>query len=216
MNIELIEEPEENGKAFMHRSSEHNIFSTPYSMTSQFLDLEVFDPSGSFLEPASGMGHMVEVLNERFKNVKHYDISSGKSFYDEKDKYDYVITNPPYGNESDKFVQKARQVARHKFAFLLRTNYLSGQERFESGVFEGLRRVYVFTRMADLRPVITSKGKDGKIIKTMNPIRSDGKYPTAGIVYAWMVWEIGYTGNPEIQWIDNQEYVLKKKEIKQI
>ena len=45
------------------------------------------------------------------------------------------------------------------------------------------------------------------------PIRDDGKYPTAGIVYAWMIWEKGYSQSPAIRWIDSKNYVLKKRDM---
>ena len=118
-------------------------------------------------------------------------------FYKEDRKFRYLITNPPFGTEADKFVHKAKQVCTDKFAMLLRTNYLSGQKRYESGVYENLKSVYVFTRMSDLS----------------SPIRKDGKYPTAGIVYAWFVFKIGYKGKPKIDWIDNQKHVLKKSDL---
>jgi len=196
MDIEIIEK--ETGKAFMNRSAGHNIFPTPYSMTEQFLENEIFDYTGSVLEPACGMGHMVRVLDKKFKNITSYDISAGKDFYNETRKFDYVITNPPFGKEADKFVLKAREVAKVKFAFLLRTNYLSGQARFESGVYKNLKTVYVFTRMPDLG----------------QPIREDGKYKTAGIVYSWLVFEIGFEGDPVIKWIDNQKFVANKDDPK--
>lgn len=212
MILELIDEPEEKGKAFIHSSADGDFFPTPYSMTRQFLEREYFDYSGSVLEPACGGGHMSKILKEKFRAVNSYDLKDGHDFYKEKERYDYVITNPPYGKEADKFVIKAKSVTKHKFAMLLRTNYLSGQERYDSEVYRWLRDIYVFTRMPDLRPFIKTTDKEGKVSLVQNPIREDGTYPTAGIVYAWMVWDVGYIGKPSINWIDNQKYVLKKKD----
>lgn len=201
INFEVIQEPKEQpkGKAFIHRSANHNIFRTHYSLTEQLFEKEYFDRSCSILEPAAGYWDMVEVLRNHFDHVVAKELIHGADFYKETGKYDSIITNPPYGSETDRFVQKAKQVARNKFAFLLRTNYLSGQSRFESGIFDGLRSVYIFTRMPDLTA----------------PIRIDGKYPTAGIVYAWFVWEIGYTGKPQFDWIDNQRFVLTAADLKE-
>ena len=184
------------GKDFIRRTVEHDEFSTPYSMTRQLLELEEFPRSWEILEPAAGKRAISSVLSPLFPSFQEYDIQHGIDFYNETRKVDAIITNPPYGKEADKFVLKAKTICRKKFAFLLRTNYLSGQARYEAKIYKGLRRVYVFTRMADLR----------------GELRDDGKYPTAGIVYAWMVWEIGYGGAPEIHWIDNQEFVLRKGE----
>jgi hypothetical protein len=38
----------------------------------------------------------------------------------------------------------------------------------------------------------------------------DGKYKTAMHVYAWMIWEKGFTGEPIYRRIDNSMYVLNK------
>lgn len=186
----------------MNRSAKDNIFHTHYSLTEQFLRREFFLYSATVLEPACGKSCISAVLNKNFAKVVQYDINHPVSmhradFYKEERKFKYIITNPPYGKETDNFVMKAKQVCTDKFAFLLRTNYLSGQTRYNAHVYAGLSKVYIFTRMPDLRA----------------EIRLDGKYPTAGIVYAWFVWEKdNHIRNPIIKWIDNQKYVLKAGE----
>ena len=45
-------------------------------------------------------------------------------------------------------------------------------------------------------------------------LREDGKYRTGMMVYAWYVWENGYSGLPMIDWIDNNDDVLSKKDLK--
>lgn len=211
---------EENGKGFMHRSAENNFFETPYSMTDQFMELEKFDYNSTCIEPACGNSAISQRIYSYFKHFVEGDISKGNDFYKNHCRYDYLITNPPYGKEADKFVMHAKKVVTKKFAMLLRTNFLSGSERFklgdiklsmwqrfkgifitswDKGIYTNLKKVYIFTRMSDLRA----------------SIREDGKYPTAGIVYAWLVWEKGYRGDPKIKWIDNQKYVLKKSDLEE-
>ena len=207
----------ETGKGFMHRSTESNFFETHYSMTDQFMEKEKFKYNSTCIEPACGNSAISKRIYPYFKHLFEGDISKGDDFYENNNKYDYLITNPPYGKEADKFVLHSKKVVRKKFAMLLRTNFLSGSERFKSGdielslwqrfkglfvkswdegIYTNLKKVYIFTRMSDLRA----------------PIRADGKYPTAGIVYAWLEWEKGYRGDPKIKWIDNQKYVLKKSD----
>ena len=181
--------------------NEGDLYETPYSMTDQLLKTEFFNEHSLILEPACGKGSIVAVLKDNFFTFYAYDIydygqSVRRNFLFEKHKYDIIITNPPY-SLADEFVIKAKEVCRHKFAFLLRTNYLSGQTRYRKNVYKYLETVYIFTRMSDLRA----------------PIREDGKYPTAGIVYAWFIWSIGFIGKPQIKWIDNSKYVLRKKDI---
>ena len=35
------------------------------------------------------------------------------------------------------------------------------------------------------------------------------------VVYAWYVWTNGYDGQPMIDWLDNNEDILSKKEMKE-
>lgn len=192
---------DDKGKAYGHRSAEGNYFPTPYSMTEQLFEVEKFSRFATVLEPACGYQHMTRVLEKKFRKVVSYDLDPEferqGDFYKEDRKFKYIITNPPYSGEADKFVAHAKKICTKKFAFLLRTNFLSGEARLQTGTYEGLKRVYVFSRMPDLR----------------SPIREDGKYKTAMNVYAWMIFKIGYKGSPKIKWISNQQYVLNKKDL---
>ena len=190
------------GKAFGNRNKIKDIplgelFQTHYSLTTQLLEREPFDSNKSMLEPCAGKNAIVNVLKKDCKRLSSFDKYYGdnlQDFLEYKGKTDYIITNPPYGKLTDATVMKAKEVCNIKFAMLLRTNYLSGTTRLNQGVFENLKTVYVFSRMPDLK----------------QPLRADGKYKTAMIVYAWLIWKIGYKGQPSIKWIDNQKYVLNK------
>ena len=41
-------------------------------------------------------------------------------------------------------------------------------------------------------------------------LRTDGKYNTGMMVYAWYVFENGYIDLPTIDWIDNNNDILRK------
>lgn len=203
------------GKPFGHSSEknrkENDYYPTPYSMTQQFIDnfLKKNDwDKGyfSFLDPATGEARAVEkVFNNNGYSCDGTDIIFGDDFLKTNPvkklsnrteiKYDWIVTNPPY-SLADEFVEQARKNSKHGFAMLLRTNFLSGQKRFEDGRFRDLKHVFIFTRMTDLK----------------SELREDGKYKTAMIVYAWFVWEHNYNGKPMIDWIDKQKFVLKKGE----
>ena len=43
-----------------------------------------------------------------------------------------------------------------------------------------------------------------------NEIREDGKYNTGMMVYAWYIWDKEHKGSATIDWIDNNNDVLKK------
>jgi len=193
----------EKGKAFGHRSSliKGDLFETPYNITRDLLNVETF-ANKSVLEPCAGKGAIVKVLEEdgRFKNITYFDKYYGEHLQDFLDytgeKFDYIITNPPYGKITDHIIMKAKEVYTEKMAFFVRINYLSGYQRYRKGVFDELSKVYIYTRMPDLT----------------KPLRKDGGYTSAMIVYCWMIFEKGYKGKPIIDWIDNQYSIVKKGE----
>tara|TARA_B100000287_G_scaffold192279_1_gene181456 strand:+ start:13228 stop:13866 length:639 start_codon:yes stop_codon:yes gene_type:complete len=175
-----------------------DFYETPYTLTRKFLDVEYFNKSGTVCEPACGGGAIERVLKEYWNDdlVTAYDKET--NFLWETGQYDYIITNPPFSLAFE-FIQRAKQVAKGKFAFLLPLSYLHGKKRFDeiySDRTYGLERVYVFTRY----PMLGES------------LREDGKYNTGMMVYAWYVWTNGYSGQPTIDWLDNNEDVLSKKD----
>ena len=177
-----------------------DFYETPYSLTRKFLDVEEFDKSLGVCEPACGKGAISKVLKEYWNKdlVTAYD--QEVNFLWEDGFYDYIITNPPFTIASE-FISKAKRVATKKFAFLLPLSYLHGKKRYDEIYSDreyGLKKVYVFTRY----PMLGEK------------LREDGKYKTGMMVYAWFVWENGHSGLPMIDWLDNNEDVLSKKDMK--
>lgn len=173
-----------------------DFYETPYSITRKFLNVEDFDYSLTICEPACGAGAIVKVLKENTDNIIAYDIE--KNFLSETNQYDYIITNPPFSIAYD-FILKAKLVAKKKFAFLLPLSYLHGKKRYDNIYCDKeypLKKVYVFTRYPML-------GEN---------LREDGKYNTGMMVYAWFVFERGYEGPSMINWIDNNEDVISKKD----
>ena len=187
------------GKAFAHRTIyiKGDLFQTPYSMVWQLLEKEKFDKKYIIHEPCCGKMAIVDALKQRGYKVTYSDLfyHDNNNFLIDKKERDYIITNPPYGINVDYFIYHAKKVTRYKFAMLLRTNWLSGYGRFKNNIYSGFKNIYIFTRMADLRA----------------PIKENGKYPTAMIVYAWMIWHKGYKGKITIDWINNQKYVNNRK-----
>lgn len=185
------------GKAFGHRSSniKGDLFQTHYPLTIKLLEKETFP--GTILDPCSGHGAITRVLKNKYPGmVDSFDLYYGKKrqdFFNYFGLYNNIVSNCPYGDITDNFVIHAKKQA-DKVAFLLRTNYLSGQARHDSTVYDELKHIYVFNRMPDLKA----------------PIRGDGKFPTAMIVYAWFVWEKGWRMEPTVRKLDISEYVLRK------
>jgi hypothetical protein len=197
----------EKGKNFSmantRKRNSGDFYQTPYSMTQHLLYREKFDEC-PILEPASGKGAIVNVLEKRGYKVYHYDIMSGfgYDFLQETRRFPYIITNPPF-SLSTEFVLRAKKVAIRKFAFLFPLDYLHSKERYDR-IFNvtdnyPLVRIYVFVR----KPMLSSELSEG------------GKYKTGMMSYAWFVWEeksVDTRSFPEIIWIDNNGDVSDKKD----
>jgi len=196
--------PKKKGKNFSANNAsgkrkKSDFYETPYTLTRKFLEVEEFNKKLSVCEPACGEGAIVKVLKEYWdeSSITAYDRET--NFLWEMGEYDYVLTNPPFSIAFE-FIQKAKVVATNKFALLLPLSYLHGKKRYDeiySDKTYGLKKVYVFTRY----PMLGES------------LRDDGKYNTGMMVYAWFVWENGYSGQPIVDWIDNNEDVLSKKDL---
>ena len=175
-----------------------DFYETPYTLTRKFLDVEYFNKNSTVCEPACGGGAITRILKEHWEDDKITAYDQETNFLWETGEYDYIITNPPFSIAFE-FIQRAKLVAKSKFAFLLPLSYLHGKKRFDeiySDRTYGLEKVYVFTRYPMLGEAL----------------REDGKYNTGMMVYAWYVWTNGYSGLPTVDWLDNNEDVLSKKD----
>ena len=92
---------------------------------------------------------------------------------------DNIITNPPFGTRFEPFAIHALELASRKVAFLARLSILEGQSRYRN-LFSNqpLRTVYVFSHRIQF-----VEGKSNVM------------------AMCWLVWEKGYTGRPQIEWI---------------
>lgn len=172
------------------KRKESDFYETPYSLTKLFLDKEPI--SGLVLEPACGNGAIVKVLRDYGIEPISYD--KEKDFFTEDRHFDWIITNPPFSLAFE-FIQKAKCCA-DNIAFLLPLSYLHGKKRYDeiySDKTFGLRRVYVFTRYPMLG----------------EPLRDDGRHNTGMMVYAWFLWQKGYSDEATIRHLDNDEFILR-------
>lgn len=174
-----------------------DFYETPYSITKQLL--EKIRLYGKVLEPACGNGAIVKELKEYKRDkikVTSYDINTGKDFLKETNKYDFIVTNPPF-SIAEQFIEHALEIASDSY-FLLPLSYLHGKKRYDKFYNNHvLSEIFVFTRYPMLG----------------DPLRIDGKYRTGMMVYAWFhfVWDAGLY--PKIHWLDNNEYVISKKDL---
>ena len=135
--------------------------------------------SRTALEPACGEGHMAEVLKEYFLSVMAADIADygygtgGVDFLhpDSWTNSDWIITNPPFGDNIDKFILKALSLAGTGVAMLVRMQCLETVGRYE--------RIY-----RDQPPTLIS------FFAERCPIHK-GRWEPEGdtfTAYVWLVW----------------------------
>lgn len=93
-------------------------------------------------EPACGEGHMAEVLREYFRKVVATDIDPKHGYADRVGDFldprnvlvpaaDWIITNPPFGDNVLPFIKRALDLAGTGVAMFLQLRYLEGVKRYE-------------------------------------------------------------------------------------
>jgi hypothetical protein len=179
---------------------------TPYSLTQQLLDNIHIDKNATILEPCSSVeGCIVKVLKENgynpVENVYTEDKPHTNFFnFDTDKKYDYIITNTPYGKSIIPFVKQMKKIATKQIICLYPTSTLHSTSRYKElwkDTDYKLKSILMFVRPPWL----------------MDTIQEDGKYNTGMNAYAWFIWENGYEGETIFKLIDNTLYINKKKSI---
>ena len=174
-----------------------DFYPTPPEATEALFEREEF--YGNVWECASGDGAMSKVI-EKYNNCYSSDIQTTDWIYGDtgvdflSKTYNYenmmahthnnIITNPPY-RYAREFVEQAKKYANKKIAMLLKLVFLESKGRYE--MFQDtnfpLKTVHVFCS----RVKIYKRGIVGK---------------NSGLIaYAWFVWDKGYQGKPQIEWI---------------
>lgn len=180
----------DKGKAYSHRSPviDNDLYHTPECLTYKLLEIEKFK---NVVEPACGDMAIVEPLINKGYNPIFTDIERGDDFLKDSiiNKKRDIITNPPF-NEWDNFVLKSKELKTRKTAFIGRGNYFGTVDRYNSGIFDGLKKVYWFNRYVDYR----------------TPRRKDGLFHVGAMLTGWFIWERGFKGDSVNNFIDVQDY----------
>lgn len=159
--------------------SELDEYATPEYCTRALMKRETFE--GRIWECACGQGAMLDILSQ-YNECIGTDILTGTNFLLESRKADNIITNPPY-KLALLFAIHGLRLAEKKLALFLRLNFLEGQRRYSFFKSSPLKVVYVFSKRQTLSATGVEKG--------------------GTIAYAWYVWEQGYFGAPQIDWIND-------------
>lgn len=173
--------------------SKLDYYGTDPRSTKALLAVEQFNHE--IWEPCAGHHMMVNVLKDAGYHVLASDIAEYDgvqhmklNFLDTDCSWEGdIITNPPYGLSTE-FAVKALQVVKPgaKVAMFLRTLFLEGTKRYEKLFKENPpKTVYVFTNRQ-----VSDKNDDFN--------------KGSAVSYSWFVWEKGYTGPTQIQWISSK------------
>ena len=149
-------------------------------------------------EPACGEGHIAKLLKDPLLGVEVViatdliDRGYGKGGIDflntsAVSDAQTIITNPPF-NLFQEFAEKALSLAGRKVILFGKLQALEGFKRASFMEKSPLRTVYVFKKRQNP-------------LRNGNPLDENGKPWASTMAFAWFVWEIGYTGKPEIRWI---------------
>jgi hypothetical protein len=166
-----------------------DFYPTPREGTEALLAVEKF--TGAIWEPACGDGAICRPLIDAGYDVVASDLvdrgygNTGHDFLMEwQPRAPNIVTNPPF-KMAEQFVHKSLSLTTGKVAMLLRLAWLEGITRRDT-IYRAtpIARVHVFSgRLGMQRGRLAEKGESGMI------------------AFAWFVWEHGYTGKPELNWI---------------
>lgn len=142
-------------------------------------------------EPSCGEGHISRVLLDNGYAVKSSDLIN-RGFGEVKDFFEVdefcgdIITNPPYKIALD-FVKHSLDIIPegNKVAMFLKLQFLEGKARKEFYKENPPKKIYVASGRLNC-------AKNGKF----------EEFKSSAVAYAWFVWEKGYQGSPEIDWIN--------------
>jgi hypothetical protein len=169
-----------------------DFYRTPPAAVKGLLDHVSFE--GPIWEPACGDGAISEALKAAGYTVFSsdlYDWGYGvlHDFLTEgAPGQPNIVTNPPY-RQANEFIRRALEFADKKVAMLLKLVALEGIERYQT--------IY---RTAPPRLILPFVDR---ISIYHVGVKEPEKMAGGMITFAWFVWEYGYQGKPEIEWINN-------------
>ena len=179
------------GMSVIRNRVDNDFYATPTESTKALLAVEeIIYPA---LEPACGDGAISKLLDKDCNSYDLVDRGYGTSGYDFikcvgfYHQYGTVITNPPF-NLFQEFAEKALEIATHKVILFGKLQALEGKKRATFMENSPLKTVYVF------------KARQNPL-RNGSPLDENGKPWASTMAFAWFVWEIGYKGKPQIEWL---------------
>lgn len=168
---------------------DNDYYATPESSTRALLAVEeIIYPAW---EPACGEGHIArlldgEVVVSDLINRGYGEVADFLEATEARD-INTIITNPPF-NLFQEFAEQALRLAKKKVILFGKLQALEGVKRATFMENSPLRTVYIF------------KARQNPL-RNGSPVDENGKPWASTMAFAWFVWEIGYEGKPNIEWI---------------
>lgn len=181
---------------------EHDYYATDPIAMEMLLDKETFNKN--VWECAVGEGHLANVLKQHGYNVRSSDLidrgyenTEVMDFLNNDETWDGdIITNPPY-KYAQQFLEKAyhKLCATHtqRIALFLKLTFLESKGRHEMFQKYPPKKIYVFSERIEC-------AKNGEFKNS------------SAVAYAWFIWEVGFTGKPQIEWLSKSEYMNRNQE----
>lgn len=145
-------------------------------------------------ELCSGAGAISKTLENKGFIVKSSDIqeeqfiygNQGLDVYKIPDKSEQILfTNPPYNlMTKNSMLDEFLRISTNKVILLLNIYYLSSKDRYELLQNSPLKYIYIHSDRV-----------------TMFPFGEEKPKSTGTKMFAWFIWEHGYTGEPIVRWI---------------
>lgn len=171
----------------------------PFWVSARLFEVETF--RGSIHDPAAGSGRIM-VSAPGLGPISGSDIVvrttvppiERRDWLEPCDKkWDNIVSNPPFKLCDDRragthpFVERCLERAERKVALLLPANWIQGDKRSRWLETTPLRRVWFISPRPSMPP--------GEVIAA-------GSKPGNGTTdYAWLVFDHGYDGHPEVRWL---------------
>lgn len=179
---------------------ENDFYATDPKAVKMLLDkYNILRTGNCVLEPCCGMGHISKSVQDYYKDVDITQLDivdrgcgaiiSDFLTYKTEDRYDAIITNPPYSLALE-FVQKSLELVKPNgvVAMFLKIQFLEGQKRKEFFEKNPPKYIYVFrNRMATWN---NGNEKD-----------ANGKRWATTMCHAWFIWEKDSVSEPIIRWL---------------
>ena len=170
--------------------SMNDLYETPAEATLELLKVEDLVPV--IWEPACGLGSISKVFEKKdfvVISTDLYNYGYGKPGIDFLKEQNNplpntlidIVTNPPYSLMLE-FCEQAVKLMTSKVCMFLRLDFLASKGRRHFLESSPLARVHIFSGRIRVKTPTIEKGR-------------------AGVNYAWFVWEKGYKGKPQIDWV---------------